>query len=314
MLGNLLGSMATGSANYSIAEMNNAANKEQAELAYERSKPVTQVFNMMQAGMSKPAALNALTGGGTYTPPALSTPQFQTPDLSNFLENAFRIPSNQMQLDLQQAQLDSIKQDLQLKQNEEQRKIEEHNYNMWEKNYGKKGAEMIDNLSSKITTIAGEKDIALDDIDSIDTLVREFNLQKDKDWISMPFSARLKVFDSIYRQASENRERVKSDLAKRIGEQQLQDLKDKAADFAKAKTAREKEYAARAVVADVLKTAKSIDLEIKQEDLGELLFEKKHDKGLSRTIRKKFRAMWDFLADVTPISKISDIIKYVIDK
>lgn len=84
--------------NLEIAEKTNAANREmveaqnkaaaaESEKAYQRSKPTTQVANMMQAGMSRAGAINALNGGGSYTPAPVnvsqdSAPQMQTADLS----------------------------------------------------------------------------------------------------------------------------------------------------------------------------------------------------------------------------------------
>lgn len=84
--------------NLEIAEKTNAANREmveaqnkaaaaESEKAYQRSKASTQVSNMMQAGMSRAGAINALNGGGSYTPAPVnvsqdSAPQMQTADLS----------------------------------------------------------------------------------------------------------------------------------------------------------------------------------------------------------------------------------------
>lgn len=50
-----------------VADQNQAA-KEEAELAYQRSKPTTQVGNMMSSGMSLAGAINSLNGGGSYSP------------------------------------------------------------------------------------------------------------------------------------------------------------------------------------------------------------------------------------------------------
>ncbi len=50
-----------------VADQNQAA-KEEAELAYQRSKPTTQVANMMSSGMSLAGAINSLNGGGSYSP------------------------------------------------------------------------------------------------------------------------------------------------------------------------------------------------------------------------------------------------------
>lgn len=50
-----------------VREQNDAASAE-AEKAYQRSKPTTQVGNMQAAGMSLAGAINSLNGGGSYSP------------------------------------------------------------------------------------------------------------------------------------------------------------------------------------------------------------------------------------------------------
>lgn len=77
----------TNEANRQMVEMQNKAAAAESEKAYQRSKATTQVTNMMQAGMSRAGAINALNGGGSYTPAPVNTsqdsaPQMQTTDLS----------------------------------------------------------------------------------------------------------------------------------------------------------------------------------------------------------------------------------------
>lgn len=77
----------TNAANRQLVEMQNKAAKEESELAYKRSLPTNQVGNMMAAGMSRAGAINALNGGGSYTPAPVnvsqdSAPQMQTTDFS----------------------------------------------------------------------------------------------------------------------------------------------------------------------------------------------------------------------------------------
>lgn len=77
----------TNAANREMVEMQNKAAKEEAELAYQRSKSTTQVQNMQAAGMSRAGAINALNGGGSYTPAPVNVSQDQaakmeTADLS----------------------------------------------------------------------------------------------------------------------------------------------------------------------------------------------------------------------------------------
>lgn len=77
----------TNRANRDLVEMQNKAAKQESELAYQRSKPTTQVGNLMQAGMSRAGAINTLNGGGSYTPAPVnasqdSAPTMQTTDFS----------------------------------------------------------------------------------------------------------------------------------------------------------------------------------------------------------------------------------------
>lgn len=77
----------TNEANRQMVEMQNKAAKEEAELAYKRSSAPNQVNLMRAAGMSRAGAINALNGGGSYTPAPVNTSQdsaatMQTTDLS----------------------------------------------------------------------------------------------------------------------------------------------------------------------------------------------------------------------------------------
>ena len=74
-LGGVIGNVANSSAtrrnnatNIQLARERNAMQQSESQLAYERSKPTTQVNNLMSAGMSKAGALSTLNGGGSYTP------------------------------------------------------------------------------------------------------------------------------------------------------------------------------------------------------------------------------------------------------
>lgn len=98
LIGSIVNTKQTNEANLQIARETNAANRQmvqeqnraaaaESEKAYQRSKATTQVANMMQAGMSRAAAINALNGGGSYTPAPVNVsqdtaPQMQTADLS----------------------------------------------------------------------------------------------------------------------------------------------------------------------------------------------------------------------------------------
>lgn len=96
----------TNEANRQMVEMQNKAAAAESEKAYQRSKASTQVTNMMQAGMSRAGAINALNGGGSYTPAPVNVsqdtaPQMQTTDFTNlgqiFAQRSQQIHEQKMQ-------------------------------------------------------------------------------------------------------------------------------------------------------------------------------------------------------------------------
>lgn len=85
----------TNATNMQIAQEANAAQSAESEKAYERSKAGNQVNLMMQAGMSRAGAINALNGGGSYTPAPVNTAQAEAPQVdTSFLQS---IASNALQ-------------------------------------------------------------------------------------------------------------------------------------------------------------------------------------------------------------------------
>ena len=87
-IGGIVGSVAnvrnakrTNAANIQMANQANAMQVAESEKAYERSKAGNQVGLMMQAGMSRAGAINALNGGGSYTPASINTAQAQAPQV-----------------------------------------------------------------------------------------------------------------------------------------------------------------------------------------------------------------------------------------
>ena len=65
--------LATNLANREMVREQNAAAAAEAEKAYQRSKPTTQVGNMQASGMSLAGAINSLNGGGSYSPAPVNT-------------------------------------------------------------------------------------------------------------------------------------------------------------------------------------------------------------------------------------------------
>lgn len=76
---NLLMNSQNNVANRLLVERQNQLQKEENELAYKRSTAGHQVNLLTAAGMSRAGAINALNGGGSYTPSPVNTSQDQAP-------------------------------------------------------------------------------------------------------------------------------------------------------------------------------------------------------------------------------------------
>lgn len=80
--------------------------KQEAEKAYQRSRPISQVNEMRLAGMSEQGAINALNGGGSYSPAPINTAQTEASqmDLSgivNVMQHAADMAEQKRQFDEQ---------------------------------------------------------------------------------------------------------------------------------------------------------------------------------------------------------------------
>lgn len=121
-IGGIFGSVAnvrnakrTNAANIQMANQANAMQVAESEKAYERSKAGNQVGLMMQAGMSRAGAINALNGGGSYTPASINTAQAQAPQVDtsvfqSIVSNAQQAETVdkqiQAQIDMQEREID----------------------------------------------------------------------------------------------------------------------------------------------------------------------------------------------------------------
>lgn len=134
--------------NLQMVRMQNQAAAQESEKAYQRSRASSQVADMMSAGMSKAGALNAINGGGSYTPAPVNAGQVQAPqmDLSNAFSGILQTAENakqrnmqerivekqiKAQKDLQDAQLATQKEIAQLQANTTNRNAD--NRLAWEK-------------------------------------------------------------------------------------------------------------------------------------------------------------------------------------
>lgn len=126
---NVLSTILTNRKNEQLAKMQNEFQKQENELAYQRAKPTNQVSQMMQAGMSKAGALNAINGGATYQPAPITSATAQAPqiDLSTAFDGLVQIGENakqrKLQEDLQAQQIAAAEraQKAQFEENEKQR-------------------------------------------------------------------------------------------------------------------------------------------------------------------------------------------------
>lgn len=132
---NVLSTILTNRKNEQLARMQNAFQKQENELAYQRANPQNQVSQMMQAGMSKAGALNAINGGATYQPAPITSATAQAPqiDLSSAFDGLLQIGENAKQRKLQEDSLEKqlaaaeAAQKAQFEENERQR---EHDLEM----------------------------------------------------------------------------------------------------------------------------------------------------------------------------------------
>lgn len=206
----------TNESNYNIAQQTNAANVEQAELAYKRSLPTAQVQQMMQAGMSKYGALSALQGGGSYTAPTLQSAHFDAPqenvDFNALAERLQNIPANAQQASMVREQTSALIQDQRRKDEELRIAIEKHNQEMefqrndeLRKQYGQNVVVMTDKLRSRVEDLIAKKKADRTSFNTIQDLVNTLDLDNDPYWRNAPASSRDSVFEYVRGLASENR-------------------------------------------------------------------------------------------------------------
>lgn len=188
--------------NLQIARETNAANAEQAELAYHRSLPVNQVSNLISAGMSKQGALSALTGGGQYTAPVMQGASVSPNnlDLSGVMAAFDRLgslSSNVEQQRILKAQRHDLEVTTQNKENAEKRAAELHEYDLWSRRYGKETATKLDAAENLLLNSLLDSGKEIKDFSSYESLVRGLNLQDKSELRDLPSVARQNLFTSV---------------------------------------------------------------------------------------------------------------------
>lgn len=188
--------------NLQISRETNAANAEQAELAYHRSLPITQVSNLMSAGMSKQGALSALTGGGQYNAPVMqgasvSPAQFDPTGLYAAFDRLGSLSSNVEQQRILEAQRHDLEVTTANKINAEKRAQEVHEYENWQRMYGKESAQKLDAAQNLIMNALLDSGKEFRDFNSYEDLVRGLGLQGRSELRSLPSIARQNLYSSV---------------------------------------------------------------------------------------------------------------------
>lgn len=137
----------------------NLMQKEENELAYKRSSAGNQVNLMRQAGMSRAGAINALNGGGSYTPAPVNVASTGTDaqnvrsqDMSNLFSALESFSANTAQL----AQIQEQKRQFNLQHAEQKRQFNaEHALKQEEVN--KRGKLIDEQINDIIATYTGKE-------------------------------------------------------------------------------------------------------------------------------------------------------------
>lgn len=181
----------TNEANTAAVDKTNQANAEQAELAYQRSKPINQVNNLMAAGMSKGAALQSLAGGGSYSAPVMQSSSSQAPnlDFAALAERIGGIPSSAQQSAMVKQQLESMKLDNDIKREQLEmakaaaaRDAASQGFNLERDSYDFETRKQTDALRAIISKRAAELGVNLNDIKSEQDLINKLKLNDVAEW------------------------------------------------------------------------------------------------------------------------------------
>lgn len=189
----------TNEANTASVDKTNQANAEQAELAYQRSKPINQVNNLIAAGMSKQAAIQSLSGGGSYAAPVMQSAQSHAPnlDFAALAERIGGIPSNAQQSAMVKQQLESMKLDndikreqLELAKTQAAREATIQTGDFEAREYERETAKQTDALRTIINKRAAEFKVNLNDIKSEQDLIDKLKLNDVAEWTDARSSSR----------------------------------------------------------------------------------------------------------------------------
>lgn len=312
--------------NIAIADKTNAANKELAELAYHRSLPVQQVNNMMDAGMSRGAAIRALSGGGSYTAPVMqgatvnasqNMPKHIDPSvLSSAFERIANIPMVKQQIDINNEQLNKLHEevlalqtDKEFKFNQDKRAQEEHDSNERDKLYTHEENKSYDLIRTDLDAAITENGLSYDDIKTRGDMFRLIG-HKDS-WKNSKGNAINRVFNDITGNRQNIRNERAADDKHEIDQETLKRLRADLADFNAEKDARIKEYKARAIVADIAYQS-GVDKKTLIDYSHDLDFTTDEDGNtklkFSRKVSERAKRAWERVADTIGIGVLKDLL------
>lgn len=313
----------TNEANLKIARETNAANAEQAELAYERSKPITQVANMRAAGMSLPAAIQSLSGGGTYTAPVMqgATMQGSHAESSHFerlpnnlgalIERFATMPANVTQVELNNQALESARQEYVHRQNAERRAQQEHDMKMDEMLYNKWERENMNNFMGLMTSVAHDKNIEPDENESFHKFIRRLGLQDNAIYRKLPISAHERVFNYYKQQLQEQRDAISAQDKHNIDAQTFADMRARAADYKAESNARKKEYKLRELQADARTIAAQMEYDTNRIE-RDFKFTKTKDGRITMTPHAGISAVanefWKTIGSIVGVDYVGDVL------
>lgn len=320
----------TNQTNVAIANATNQANAEQAEIAYQRSLPANQVANMVAAGMSKSAALQSLSGGGSYSAPVMqsipsnSSQNIPFQKIANMLDTdalsdaLSGFASNTMQEELNRKNIESLNQEMEIRANQERRNQDLFDYQRWLNLYGKDSSLKLDAASNLVMNklIDSGKDVS--NFKSFESMIRELGLNNSKEIRELPYMARENLYSSIRERFTEYRAQREQENSNRasldqhlLSELNRKDLKNRINDYNSEKNAREKEYKLRELRAD-------IDTILAQDGLSlaeyqhSLEFTEDGSVRFSRKVSERAKRAWDRLADTIGIGVLRDLIRGVV--
>lgn len=336
----------TNETNVQLQEMANAANVQQAELAYQRSLPINQVRDLMNAGVSKSAALQKLTGGGLYSAPVLSAAQSQAghvnPVMQDFskMSEAFQqlgnIPANVQQAQISEQNYKNLRQEYDLRAADEKRKQELHEFELWSRQYGKDNATALDNATNLVLTKLLDSGKEITDFKSYDDLIRGLGLSSEPIIRHLPSAARAQVESAVrdrFSEARAQRQQENSDVAasdahnraiddlrnsalgRKLTAAQINNIKSntlklnaEVIDMNDEHDAKQKEYKLREARATFLKLVE--DFNLKVEELRNDFYFDEHGVPKLKTINTlEAKEFWNMVAKTIGLESIGDILR-----